>query len=111
MPFLATSEKKGKDWKKLRDLLEHGRKEDRETRQACVQFEVHRKDKKVGWHHQLDGHKFEQALGDGERQGSLACRSPWQGKESGTTEGLNNNEDGIFWKSPLELETERKCPF
>ena len=29
-------------------------------------------DKMVGWHHQLDGHEFEQALGDGEGQGSLA---------------------------------------
>ena len=31
----------------------------------------------VGWHHRLDGHEFEQALGDGEGQGSLACCSPW----------------------------------
>ena len=30
----------------------------------------------VGWHH-LNGHGFEQALGDGEEQGSLACCSPW----------------------------------
>ena len=29
----------------------------------------------VGWHHRLDGHEFEQALGDGEGWGSLACRS------------------------------------
>ena len=34
-------------------------------------------DKMVGWHHRLDGHEFEQALGDGEGQGSLACCSPW----------------------------------
>ena len=27
----------------------------------------------VGWHHQLDGHEFEQAPGDGEGQGSLVC--------------------------------------
>ena len=40
----------------------------------------------VGWHHQLNGHKFEQALGDGEGQGSLACCSPWGCKESNTTE-------------------------
>ena len=31
----------------------------------------------VGWHHQLDGHEFEQTLGDGEGQGSLQCCSPW----------------------------------
>ena len=30
----------------------------------------------AGWHHRLDGHEFEQTLGDGERQGSLACCSP-----------------------------------
>ena len=34
-------------------------------------------DEMVGWHHGLNGHKFEQALGDGEEQGSLACCSPW----------------------------------
>ena len=31
----------------------------------------------VGWHDQLNGHEFEQALGDGDRQGSLECCSPW----------------------------------
>ena len=30
-----------------------------------------------GWHHQLNGHEFEQALGDGEGQENLACCSPW----------------------------------
>ena len=34
-------------------------------------------DKIVGWHHRLNGHEFEQALGDGEGWGSLACCSPW----------------------------------
>ena len=34
-------------------------------------------DEMVGWHHQLNGHEFEQTLGDGEGQGSLACCSPW----------------------------------
>ena len=38
-------------------------------------------DEIVGWHHVLDGHEFEQTLGDSERQGSLACRSPWGHKE------------------------------
>ena len=36
-----------------------------------------REDEMVGWHHQLNGHEFEQAPGDGEGQGSLACCSPW----------------------------------
>ena len=54
-------------------------------------IEGRREDKMVGWDHQLKGHEFEQALGDGEGQGSLACCSPWGHKESNTTEQLNNN--------------------
>ena len=50
-------------------------------------------DKMVGWHHQLDGHEFEQALGDGEGQRSLAYCCPWCCKESDTTERLNNSND------------------
>ena len=46
-------------------------------------------DEMVGWHHQLDGHEFEQALGVGDGQESLACCSPWGHKESDTTEQLN----------------------
>ena len=34
-------------------------------------------DEMVAWHHQLNGHEFEQALGDGEGQGNLVCCSPW----------------------------------
>ena len=45
----------------------------------------------VGWHHQLNGHEFEQALGDGEGQGSLMCCGPWGYKESDMTEQLNNH--------------------
>ena len=48
-------------------------------------------DKMVGWHHQLNRHEFEQAPGDDEGQGSLACCSPWGRKESERTEGLNKN--------------------
>ena len=43
----------------------------------------------VGWHQQLDGHDFEQALGFGDGQKSLACYSLWGHKELDTTEGLN----------------------
>ena len=46
----------------------------------------------VGWHHQLNERKFEQAPGNGEGQGSLACCSLWCLKESDTTELLNNNK-------------------
>ena len=42
-------------------------------------------DDMVGWHHQLDGHAFEQTPWDSEGQGSLACCSPWGGKELDTT--------------------------
>ena len=48
-------------------------------------------DEMVGWHHWLNGHEFEQAPGDGEGQGSLACCSPWGRKELDTTEQLNDN--------------------
>ena len=48
-------------------------------------------DEMVGWHHRLNGHEFEQALGDGEGQGGLACCRSWGHKESDTTELLNNN--------------------
>ena len=40
-----------------------------------------KEDEMVGWHHQLDGHEFEQAPGDGEGQESLVCYSPWGSKE------------------------------
>ena len=48
-------------------------------------------DEMVGWHHQLDGHEFEQALGNGQGQESLVCCSPWGLKELGTIEQLNNS--------------------
>ena len=47
-------------------------------------------DEMVGWHHQLNGHEFEQAPGDSEEQGSLVCCSPRGCKELDTTERLNN---------------------
>ena len=49
-------------------------------------------DEMVGWHHQLNGYEFEQALGVGDGQGSLACCCPWGHKESDTTEWLNWTE-------------------
>ena len=49
-------------------------------------------DEMVGWHHQLDGHEFEQAPGVGDGQESLACCSPWGRKELDTTEQLNWTE-------------------
>ena len=40
----------------------------------------------AAWHHRLDTHEYEQALGGGDGQGSLACCSPWRHKELDTTE-------------------------
>ena len=50
-------------------------------------------DEMFGWHHQLNGHEFEQTLGDGEGQVSLVCCSSWGHKESDTTYQLNNSND------------------
>ena len=43
-------------------------------------------DAMLGWYHQLDGHESEQAPGDGDGQGSLACWGPWDCKDSNMTE-------------------------
>ena len=43
-------------------------------------------DEMVGWHHRLNGHEFEQMLGDGKGQGRLMYYSPWGCKESDVTE-------------------------
>ena len=42
-------------------------------------------DEMVGWHDQLDGHEFEEALEVSDGQGSLVCCSPWGQKESDMT--------------------------
>ena len=52
-------------------------------------------DEMVGWHHQLDGHEFEQALRVGDGQGSLACCNPQGHKELNTTEPLDWTE--LIW--------------
>ena len=67
--LVSTNPDAGKDW----------RQEEKWTRE----------DEMVGWHHWLDGHEFEQVLGIGDGQGSLACCSPWGYKELDMTERLN----------------------
>ena len=47
-----------------------------------------RENEMVGWHHQLNGHVFEQTPGDSEEQGSLVCYSPWGCKELDMTQQL-----------------------
>ena len=49
----------------------------------------------VGLHHQINGHEFEQAPGDGERQETLVCRSPWGHKGSDMTGRLNRNKNKL----------------
>ena len=56
-------------------------------------------DEMGGWHHQLNGHEFEQAPGVGDGQGSLVCCSPWGCKESDTTGLLNWTEIPLTWNS------------
>ena len=70
--WLLGKDRAGKDW---------GQEEKRTT-----------EDEMVGWHHQLNGHEFEEDLWVGDGQGSLACCSPWGCKESDTTEQLNWTE-------------------
>ena len=57
-------------------------------------------DEMIGWHHRLSRHDFEQALGDSEGQGGLACCSPWGRKESDMTERLKKKYEHdrvYFW--------------
>ena len=67
-------------------------------------------DEMVGWHHRLDGHEFEQALGVGDGQGSLVCCSPWGHKELDMTEQLNWLTDWLTaWveNDTVEIEEEK----
>ena len=54
-------------------------------------------DKMVGWHHRLNGHEFEQALGDGEGQGSPDCCRPWGRRESDMSESLASSRGDEGW--------------
>ena len=61
-------------------------------------------DKMVGWHHRLNGHEFEQALGESEGQGSLVCCRPWGCKKSDTTERLNNNKENLLYSTGNSIQ-------
>jgi len=71
-------------WKadSLEKILMLGKMEDEEK--ETTEYEM------AGWHHWLNGDEFEQALGDGEGQESLACCSQWGGNKSDMTEQMNN---------------------
>ena len=62
-------------------------------------------DEIVGQHHRLNGHEFGQTPGDGDGQGSLACRSPWGLRESATTERLTSNNKGAEMSGNLSPPT------
>ena len=49
----------------------------------------------VGWHHRLNGQKFEQTPGDSEGQGNLVYASPCGGIASDTTERLNDKQQNL----------------
>ena len=63
----------------------------------------------VGWHHRLDGHEFESALGVDDGQGSLACCTPWGCKESDmTATELNREKSSSKEGTTLQLESQNK---
>ena len=62
-------------------------------------------DEMVGWHHWLNGREFGWTLGVGDRQGGLACCSPWGLKESDTTEWLNWTKLKITTVCPQYFQT------
>ena len=78
----------GKDWRQEKGMTE---------------------DKMVGWHHRLDGHEFEQALGVCNGQGGLTCCSPWGCKELDTTE-LNMQESRLKSSLPRSVDWRSNLP-
>jgi len=56
----------------------------------------------VGWHHQLNGHEFEQTLGVDDGQGGLACYSPGVHTKLVMTEGLSSNN--TLHKNKLKMD-------
>ena len=62
----------------------------------------------VGWHHQLNGHKFEQTPGDSEGQGSLTCCSSWGHRGLDMTEQMNNQTGKLCY---INIILQRLQPF
>ena len=59
-----------------------------------------------GWHHRLNGHEFEQTMGDSEGQGSLGCCSPWGHNELDRTLGLNKStKSNLVKRKPVKNQT------
>ena len=72
-------------------------RKDPDAGRDCRKEKEMTEDDMVGWHHWLDRHEFEQALGDGEGLGSRTCCSPWGCKKSDTTKQLNSNNNNSLW--------------
>ena len=66
-------------------------------------------DEMVGWQHWLHGHEFEQAPGVGGGGGSLACCSPWGGRELDMTEQLSWTEQTFPWLVDLTFQVSVQC--
>ena len=60
----------------------------------------------AGWHHRCNEHELGQTLGDGERQGGLACCSPWDWKESDMTEWLTKIKLIYNYLEPQQVRAE-----
>ena len=63
-------------------------------------------DEMAGWHHQLSGHEFEQALGVGDGQGRLVCCSPWGCKELDMTEATWHAHTYLANMSPIKVSSQ-----
>ena len=67
-------------------------------------------DEMVAWHHQFNGHEFEQALRIGDGQESRACCIPWGRKEADTNEWLNWTETSLSPGNLSDPEIKPKYP-
>ena len=63
----------------------------------------------VGQHHRLNGHEFEQTLGEGEGKGSLVCFTSWGYKEVDRTQQLNKNKGEQRAKQEVDKEGGKIC--
>ena len=88
-----------KDWLIIKDP--DARRDIRQEEKGTMEDEM------VRWHHRLNGHEFEQAPRDGKLQGSLASCSPWDCKESGTTDQLNNSKTLMFIKNKMLIKNRK----
>ena len=80
----------------IRKYLDAG-KDCRQEEKGTTELEM------VEWHHQLNGHEFEQAPGNGKGQGSPACCSPWGRKEPDITEQQQQQSGQRCWEKWMKV--------